>query len=84
MTDADSSKSGNISDREMDEADAWEYWHQRALKTEARVAELEAALRPFTTCEIWDSYPDDAPWLSFESITHGDLRRARAALKEGA
>jgi hypothetical protein len=39
---ADSVHDKFTTDREADEADAWEYWHQRALAAEKRVAELEA------------------------------------------
>lgn len=48
----------------------------------ARVEELERALQPFTMLVTPASYRDHTPVWSYDdiTITHGDLRRARAAL----
>jgi hypothetical protein len=64
-----------MTEREMDEADAWEYWHQRAHRAEARVKELEAALRAINDLCRRDLVN---PFLADEMD-----RIARAALKEG-
>ena len=55
--------------------------------TAKRVAELEAALEPFSALNVeleklYADYPDYSVLLSsgFREITHKDFRRARAAL----
>lgn len=54
----------------------------RALADNANLrADLAAALealRPFAEAEIDIDYLDEELWVSFERITYGDLRRARA------
>ena len=46
----------------------------------ARIAELEAALKPFADCGVWDGYKDEEVFkLGFKIA---DLRAARAALGE--
>jgi len=43
----------------------------------ARIAELEAALKPFADCGVWDGYKDEEVFkLGFKIA---DLRAARAA-----
>lgn len=46
----------------------------------ARIEELEAALKPFADCKIWDGYRDDEPY--YPELKTGDLRAARKALGE--
>jgi hypothetical protein len=59
---------------------------QAVGKAEARVKELEAALRPFMWGNpkydelLWGDKPDSAPMSVTCPITLGDYRRARAAL----
>ena len=49
-------------------------------KTDARIAELKAALKPFADCGVWDGYKDEEVFkLGFKIA---DLRAARAALGE--
>jgi hypothetical protein len=46
----------------------------------ARIAELTAALKPFSDCGVWDGYKDEEVFkLGFKIA---DLRAARAALGE--
>ena len=45
----------------------------------ARIAELEAALKPFADCGVWDGYKDEEVFkLGFKIA---DLRAARAAYR---
>jgi hypothetical protein len=47
------------------------------VKLRARIAELEAALKPFADCGVWDGYKDEEVFkLGFKIA---DLRAARAA-----
>jgi len=47
----------------------------------ARIAELEAALKPFADCGVWDGYKDEEVFkLGFKIA---DLRAARAAYLGG-
>jgi len=55
---------------------------ERIKELEARVAELEAALKPLAQCEI----PGESPRLPDDHgcryyFTFGEIRRARAVLK---
>jgi cell division septum initiation protein DivIVA len=54
----------------------WTHIHQ---KQERRIAELEAALKPFAYYA--EQIPDDVSDTASASGTVGDLRAARAALK---
>ena len=46
----------------------------------SRVEELEAALKPFADCGVWDGYKDEEVFkLGFKIA---DLRAARAALEK--
>ena len=50
------------------------------VKLRARIAELEAALKPFADCGVWDGYKDEEVFkLGFKIA---DLRAARAALEK--
>ncbi len=56
-------------------------WQQEAQSAErkaaARIAKLEAALKPFADCGVWDGYKDEEVFkLGFKIA---DLRAARAA-----
>ncbi len=46
----------------------------------ARIAALEAALRPFADCEVSPAYGDDETFKCLLMV--GDLRAARAALEK--
>ena len=52
-------------------------------KAQARIAELEGALKPFVVAAdgLNDDTPDDAEVDYTDNLLIGDLRRARAALK---
>jgi hypothetical protein len=54
---------------------------------EARIAELEAALKPFTAFDLPRDFPqtDDRPVfrMNHTELTLGDFRAARAALSGG-
>jgi hypothetical protein len=61
-------------------------WRDEAMKKDARIAELEVALKPFIEELVaaeaeYDELDDDELVYVFK-ITYGDLRAARAALKE--
>lgn len=47
----------------------------------AEIERLQAALKPFASLQDDDEMPAEAIWLSWEKVTYGDLRRARAALE---
>lgn len=55
------------------------YWRDKDNKAlQTRIAELEAALKPFADCGVWDGYKDEEVFkLGFKIA---DLRAARAAL----
>lgn len=75
---------GNVIDREIG------VFTDQAIRTEnerlrARIAELEAAIKPFAEQDI-DQFSDDrdafghASWAT--DFTYGDIRRARAAYEK--
>jgi hypothetical protein len=58
------------------------YGHAEIERLEARIAELEAALRPFARpMPDWKGFPDDVE-VPVAGGTVGDFRRAAAALGE--
>lgn len=61
-------------------------WQARAEAAEARVKELEEALKPFVPVyEPWmDKHADNVGLGFYRPATFGDLRRARTALKGGS
>jgi len=69
-------------------AKATEAWNRRvtAASAQARIAELEVALKPFAAmAEAGDQRPkDEAVWAGQDGlrITYGDFRAARAALQQ--